>query len=278
MHKTFVTLVATLALTSSLLLGKNLVTVNGHTITDSIIPKGYEKLTEEQRNNLMEQLIKEEVLYSDLLKTSLTKSSEFKTAFSKQKKIAEEQYKKSTGKALNKEQIRNIKGAIAVALYQQQAFKQAKVSSSEVKSFYNNNPQIFDLPDSIEIANIAVKTQSEANKILKSLKSSKNLDEDFVNAAHAHKQPGYIGWLGRGNVPDNLFNAAYKAKEKTLLKTAIQTKNGYNVVYLLNKKPAGKVPFAQAKERIEQMLKQKKVMDGLQEKVQSLYGKAEIVY
>ena len=278
MQKKLLTLVTLLALSSSLLLGKNLVTVNGHTITDAIIPPGYEKLDDTKRNNLMEQLIKEEVLHANLLKSSIVKSSEFKTAFTKQKKMAQEQYKKRVGKSLNKEQIRSIKGSIAVALYQQKEFKKAKVSAADVKAFYTNNPKTFDLPDSIEIADIIVKTKTEANKILKSLKHAKNLDEAFIKTAHEHKQNGYMGWFGKGNAPKNLFDKAYKAKVKTLLKAPIKTKHGYNVVYLLNKKAAAKLPFSKAKDRIKQMLKQKKVMESLQNKVEKLYGEAEIVY
>jgi len=278
MHKKLVTFVAALALSSSLLLGKNLVTVNGHTITDAIIPPGYEQLDDTKRNNLMEQLIKEEVLQANLLKSSIVKSSEFKKAFAKQKKIAQEQYKKKVGKNLNKEQIRSIKGSIAVALYEQKEFKKAKVSAADVKAFYNNNPQTFDLPDSIEIADIIVKTKTEANKILKSLKHAKNLDEAFIKTAHAHKQNGYMGWFGKGNAPQNLFDKAYKSKIKRLLSAPIKTKHGYNVVYLLNKKPAAKLPFSKAKVRIKQMLKQKKVIEALQNKVDNLYGAAEIVY
>jgi len=278
MQKKLVTLVIALALTSSLLLGKTLVTVNGHTITDAIIPPGYEKLNDTQRNNLMEQLIKEEVLYANLLKSSIVQSSKFKQAFAKQKRIAQTQYKKSIGKNLNKEQIRNIKGSIAVALYEQQEFNKAQVSSAEVKAFYNNNPKIFDLPDSIEIADIIVKTKTEAKSILKSLKNANDLDKTFIQTAHAHKQNGYMGWFGKGNTPKNLFDKAYRSKIKTLLSTPIKTKHGYNVVYLLNKKPAEKLSFSKAKARIKQMLKQKKVMEILQNKVDNLYGASEIVY
>lgn len=278
MQKKLVTFITMLALSSSLLLGKNLVTVNGHTITDAIIPPGYEKLDDTKRNNLIEQLMKEEVLHANLLSSAIVQSSEFKEAFNKQKKLAQTEYKKNVGKDLNKEQIRSIKGSIAVALYQQKEFKKTKVSASDVKAFYNNNPETFDLPDSIEIANIILQTKSEADTILKSLKGAGNLDEAFIKAAQAQKQNGYMGWFGKGNAPQNLFDKAYKYKVKSLIPTAIKTKHGYNVVYLLNKKPAAKLPFSKAKDRIEQMLKQKKVVEALQNKVETLYGQAEIIF
>jgi parvulin-like peptidyl-prolyl isomerase len=278
MQKKLISLIITLTLSSTFLFGQTLVTVNGHAITTDIIPPGYEKLDENQRANLMEQLIKEEVLYADLLKSSLVKSDKFKKAFQEQKKLAQEAYRKKTGKNLNKEQIRNIKGAIAVALFQQEEFKKTKVSRSELKDFYNNNPEAFNFPDSIEIADIILPTKAEADKLLKSLQGVSNLDEAFIKAANEHKQNGYMGWFGRGNAPENLFNKAYKYKKRRLLNAPVKTEHGYNVVYLLNKKPAGTLSFEKAKPKIEQIIKQQKVMKKLQDKVESLYGSSEIVY
>ncbi len=278
MQKKLIALIITLTLSSTLLFGQTLVTVNGHKITTDIIPPGYEKLDDTQRANLMEQLIKEEVLHANLLKSSLSNSAEFKKAFKQQKKLAQEAYKKKTGKNLNKEQIRSVKGAIAIALYQQKEFNKVKVTKGQLKEFYNNNPEAFKFPDSIEIADIIVPTKAEADKLLKSLQGASNLDEAFIKAANAHKQNGYMGWFGRNNAPENLFNKAYKYKVKRLLNAPVKTKHGYNVVYLLNKKAAGKLTFEKAKKKIEQILKQQEVMRKLQNKVEKLYGEAEIVY
>jgi peptidylprolyl isomerase len=278
MQKKLIALIVSLTLSSTLLFGQTLVTVNGHSITTDVIPPGYEQLNDTQRANLMEQLIKEEVLYADLLKSSLVNTPEFKKAFQQQKALAQEAYKKKTGKNLNQEQIRSIKGAIAVALYQQKEFQKVKISDSQLKDFYNNNPEAFNFPDSIEIADIIVPTKAEADKLLKSLKNAPNLDEAFIKAANAHKQNGYMGWFGRGNAPENLFNKAYKYKVKRLLNAPVKTKHGYNVVYLLNKKAAGTLSFEKAKPKIKQILKQQEVMKKLQDKVDNLYGQAEIIY
>ena len=278
MQKKLLPLMTILILSTSALFAERLVTVNGHDITTNIIPPGYEKLDDAQRSNLMEQLIKEEILHTDLLKDSLVKSSTFKEAFKKQKALAEKAYKKSSGKSLNKEQIRNIKGAIAVALFQQKEFKKAKVSNAQLKEFYNNNPEAFNFPDSIEIADIIIKDKKEAEALLKSLQGSANVEESFMKAAHERKQNGYMGWFSKENAPQNLFDKAYKYKVKRLLNAPVKTKHGYNVVYLLNKKAAGKLGFSKAKKRIEQIIKQKEVIKSLQNRVEKLYGEAEIVY
>jgi parvulin-like peptidyl-prolyl isomerase len=87
-----------------------------------------------------------------------------------------------------------------------------------------------------------------------------------------------MGWFGKNNAPENLFTKAYKYKVKRLLNAPVKTEHGYNVVYLLNKKAAGTLSFEKAKQKIEELIKQKEVMKKLQNKVENLYGQAEIIY
>lgn len=263
-----------IALSTLLLSAKTLVTVNGHPITDTLLAKGYKQLDETKKSNLIEQLIKEEVLYEDLLKSPIVNNAKFQQTFTKQKDLITQKY----GKTLNNEQIRSIKGAIALSLYQQEEFQKTQVSENEIKSFYQNNLNKFTYPNSIEIANIIVQDEATAKSIIKKLQSSANLDKDFILEARKQKQNGYMGWFGRDSMPTNLFDRAYKYKVKSLFTSPEKTKHGYNIVYLLNKKVAGTLSYEQAKPRIEQLLKQKSVMEKLKNKVDTLYGSAMIVY
>lgn len=278
MQKTLLTLFATVLLSSSLLFAKTLVTVNGHPIGDTIIPKGYENLDDEKKANLMEHLIKEELIHAYLLKDKIVQTQEFKEAYDQQKKIAQEQYKKVTDKDLNEEQLRNIKGSIALALYQRKQFDATNVTDNDTKNFYNENQEKFNFPNSIEIANIITQTEDEAKQVIKKLKAAKDMEQAFVESAKEHKQNGYMGWFGEGMAPQNLFDAAYKANPKTLLSSPIQTKHGFHIVYLLNKKAAGKLSYDESKENIARMLKQQKVVEALENKVNDMYGQAKIVY
>lgn len=278
MKKKLTTLAAVLTLSSSLLFGDTLVTVNGHKITDAIIPPGYQKFDDNQKANLMEQLIKEELLYSNLLKSSIVKDSNFKKAFDTQKKLAQNEYKKATGKSLNKEQIRQIKGSIAIALYQQKALKKESVSNNEIKDFYNNNKEKLTHPDSIELVSIMFQTKAEADREYKNIKGSANIEEALLQTAKTNRKHSFIGWGTRENIPDVLFNKAFKYKKKRLINTPVKSDKGYHILYLINKKPAGTFTYNESKERLKLMIQQQKVMVKLQDKVNNLYGQAEIVY
>ena len=277
MQKIFIVLLTILTFSSNLLFGKTLVTVNGHQITDSLIPPGYEKLDPAQYDQLLQDLIKREVIHAELLKSPLINSAKFNEVFTKQKNLATEAYKQKTGKTLNQDQIRTIKGDIALALYQENQFKNTYVSSQEIKDFYNNNPEKFNFPDAILIANIVFQDKSEADNVLKTLKASSNIQEDFKKIAQQHPQKANGGWLTRDKTPANLFNKAYKYKKNRLINSAVKTESGYHVIYLIDKKPAGQLSFEKAKERIEMRLKQLKVIEALNLKVENLYAQAEII-
>ena len=277
MQKILIVLLTILTFSSNLLFGKTLVTVNGHQITDSLIPPGYEKLDPAQYDQLLQDLIKREVIHAELLKSPLINSAKFNEIFTKQKNLAAEAYKQRTGKVLNQDQIRTIKGDIAIALYQEDQFKNTQVSSQEIKDFYNNNPEKFNFPDAILIANIVFQDKSEADNVLQTLKASSNIQEDFKKIAQQHPQKANGGWLTRDKTPANLFNKAYKYKKNRLINSAVKTENGYHIIYLIDKKPAGQLSFEKAKERIEVRLKQLKVIEALKLKVENLYAQAEII-
>ena len=278
MQNKFLTFLSILVLSSSLLFSKTLVTVNGTKITDDIIPKGYEQLDDTKRAQLMEDLIKEELIHSYLFQQNISKTLEFTEAFNNQKALAEQQYLKVAGKPLSQGQIRNIKGSVALIMYQKEQLQNTFISDAQTKTFYDTNREKFNFPDSIEIANIIMKTQAEAEAILNQLKSSLNLDEDFIRVARENQQNGYMGWFGKGMVPDSIFNSAFQAVPKTLIPTVVSSKYGFHVLYLLNKKSAGQLSYMEAKEKIASMLKQKQVLDALKSKIDSLYSSANILY
>lgn len=278
MQKKIFTLMATLLLSSTLLLGKTLVTVNGNPVDDAIIPKGYEQLDDAKRAELMEHLIKEELIHAYLLKSDIVNAPNFQEAFQEQKSLAQEQYQKAAGKSLTQAQIRNIKGSIALMAYQKQQFEATTINPSQIQEFFNNNQEEFNPPNSIEFANIITKTHQEAQAIITRLTGTPNPSEAFIQIAKEYKQNGYMGWFKEGQLPKNLFNSAYKATPKTLLKTPIETEHGHHVIYLLNKRPAGKISFEESKQDIEMMLKKKKIIESLKDKIDALYGSAEIIY
>jgi len=253
-----------------------IVTVNGKKITDEIVP-GYEKLDPQRKNMIKEQLINEELLMDYALKSDVVKDKKFQEFFKKQKEQVEKAYKAKMGKELTKEQIRNIKGSVAVQFLLAKKAQSFKISDKEAKNFYNKNKEKFKMPESVELATIATKDEKEAKKILKKLKKSKNIPQDIMKIAKEKKQRGYIGWLPKQAFPEDVFKKIYKAKPNTLLKEPVKVRDVYNVVYLVNKKKAGIVKYKELnKEALKAQIAKQKTNEWVKKKLAELRKKADI--
>jgi len=278
MKRQILAISALLCISSTMLFSQTLATVNGHQITDSVVPSGYTKLDEGKKKQLVARLVQEEILFSHLLSSSIAKSSEFNTVYEKQKAVAQSQYKKSTGKNLNEEQLRSVKGAVALAMYQKQLFKSAKASEADMKSFYAKNSAKMKHPDAIKVIAMTFKTQAEATKAIGRLKASKDVSKEFSAIAKETKQRGFVGWIGKGKVPAPFFNTLYGMKEKSLTATPIKMDKGFVVALVLEKKPAGKMSYDQVKGDMENFVKQANVNKAVQTKLQELSKSAKVSY
>jgi len=77
---------------SGFIFAKTLVTVNGHKIDDSIIPKGYEKLNDEQMANLMEKLIKEELIHQISINSNIVRVKSLIRYIRSRELVAQKEY------------------------------------------------------------------------------------------------------------------------------------------------------------------------------------------
>ncbi len=267
-----------LLLSSTMLFGKTLATVNGHQITDDIIPAGYDKLDTTKKKKLLDGLVREELLYSYLLSSDVVKSSEFEPLYAKQKEVAQAQYGKMMGKALSQEQLRNIKGAVALAVYQNKLIKESSVSSSDIKKFYDDNKAKMSHKDSAKIVAISFPKKEDASKAISTIKASSDIPKAFESVAKSSSQRGFVGWITSTDDKSAFFKEVFAMKVDTLSQAPIYTGNKYAVVYLVDKKPAGTVSYDDAKNDIEMILKEQKAIGSIQAKVIDLEKKAKVSY
>ncbi len=266
-----------LAFASSLVFASNtIVTVNGHTITDDIVP-AYEKLDDTKKKAVKEQLINEYLLANyALTKGGIAKDKKFQKIAKAQVDSIQKAYKEKTKKDLTKEQIDNIKGSIAIKFLFAKKAQQMKISDKEAKEFFNKNKAKFKFPESVEIASIATKDKKEADKILKELKKAKDKPAKLMKIAKKMKQRGYLGWLPKNAFPENVFKKIYSMKTNTLVKKPIEVNGVYNITYLVNKRKAGTPKFREVKDNLKKMLAQQKVAKWVEKTVDELRSKATI--
>lgn len=272
--KTSKKIISAILLTTSMISAQTLVTVDGTQITRSDVDSALMNATQgrfnqvepnkqvELRRQVLEQLVAKELIYNDAKKTGVLKSKEFSAEY---KKVQEK-----------------VKKEIAVQIWQKKQLDKVKVSEKESKKYYNNNKGEFKEPDSVHARHILVKTQEEADALLKDLKLKGNaLKDKFISLAKEKSvgpsgpKGGDLGYFAKGQMVPAFNDKVFSMKVGTV-SDAVKTQFGYHIIYLEDKKAAKNLSFKEVKSFIEQRLKLEKFKTTMEDTMKKLQAKATI--
>ena len=255
-----------------------LATVNGDEITSDEVNKvlmegtqgRFDNLPAEKQNELRQRIIEgmiaQELVYDDAQRTGVLDTKEYKQEL----------------EAL----VSRLKVQLAAKVWEQQQFEAIKVDAKEVKAYYDANPEEFVDKEKIRARHILVKSESEAQAIIKSMKglSGDKLKNEFIAQAKSKStgpsaaKGGDLGYFPRGQMVPSFNDAAFAMKEGTISSAPVQSQFGYHVIYIEDKKPAKKLGFDEVKNFIEQRLKMDKFKAAMEKKMSTLREKAKIIY
>ena len=143
--------------------------------------------------------------------------------------------------------------------------KEAEPSDETIKSFYAEHKDQFIVPQGIKIQHIIVKEEEKAREIEKAL----NTGESFKTLAkknsicRCYKKEGLHGWLFKGKIEPELEQILF-ALEKEKFSTIIKSKEGYQIVKVLDRQDERVIPYEEAQSRIHSRLfwnKKKELID-----------------
>ncbi len=263
-------LLAVAVMATSVVASDILVTVNGKNITkqdaeafvSATNPQAhYEQLTPEQKA-LVKKTLVEKALFSELAKKEgIQKSPEFKR---------------------NMEKIGN---ELAVNMWMKKQMDNAVVSDSEAKAFYDKNKDKFIMPETVHARHILVKSEKEAQDIIKQLKGLKGdkLKAKFIELAKSKStgpsgpKGGDLGYFKKGQMVPEFSKAVWALKPGEVTTKPVKTQFGYHVIYLEEKKKAQAVPYDAVKAKIVATLKQQEFAKKIAAIAKELRSKAKIV-
>ena len=255
-----------------------LATVNGDEITSDEVNKVLMEGTQgrfdtlpadkqnELRQRIIEGMISQELVYDDAQRTGVLDTKEYKQEL----------------EAL----VSRLKVQLAAKVWEQQQFEAIKVDAKEVKAYYDANPDEFVDKEKIRARHILVKSEAEAQAIIKGLKglSGDKLRNEFIAQAKSKStgpsaaKGGDLGYFPRGQMVPSFNDAAFAMKEGTISSAPVQSQFGFHVIYIEDKKPAKKLGFDEVKNFIEQRLKMDKFKATMEKKMSNLREKAKIIY
>ncbi len=211
------------------------------------------------------------------VKKQFPSEDEFKEALSKMN-VSEDDIRSDfrRGKAI--EQL--IDGKIA---------QKVTLSDEEVKKYYDNNPDLFKQPEQIQASHILIKVDADsdesqteqARKKIEEIQRKLKEGGDFAALAKEFSQGpsgpkgGELGYFGRGQMVKPFEDAAFALKPGDV-SDIVQTRFGYHLIKVTDKKAESTVPYDDVKEKLKDYLKKQKIQEEVGLYVENLKAKATV--
>ena len=186
---------------------------------------------EEGQKQLLDELVMQELLYSDALSQGYEEDAEFKAALEDMKKSLLKQF------AMKK------------------LLDHVTADEAEIKEYYDNHSSLFTSSEKATANHILVDTLEEATRIANEIKEGL----DFKEAAKKYSncpsssQGGALGSFGRGQMVPEFENATFSMEPGTISEP-VKTQFGYHLIQLESITPAGIMPYETAKMQVKEQL------------------------
>ena len=168
------------------------------------------------------------------------------------------------------------------------------ITEEDAKKYYDENPTQFVTKEQVRASHILIKPNEEigadpnqakaqakakAEDLLKQIKEG----ADFAALAKANsdcpsaEKGGDLSFFGKGQMVPHFEKAAF-AMETGKVSDIVETRFGYHIIKVTDRKEAGTTSFEQAKAGLIQQLTQKKQAELTKKYIDSLKAAANIVY
>jgi peptidyl-prolyl cis-trans isomerase C len=164
------------------------------------------------------------------------------------------------------------------------------VTEEDKKTFYDGNLDSMQEPAQFKAAHILITVDESATPEEKaalkvkaeSIRSMVEMGQDFAELAAKNSgdpgskdNGGELGWMPEGQtVPP--FEAAMKAMQPGEISGLVETRYGYHIIKLEDRRDAGPAPYDEVQERIEEFLKQRGLQELIQQELEILRTGATI--
>ena len=267
--KTIISIVASLALSSSLFAQTDKVyaVVNGENITATDIAVAlrdpriqFETLQDAQKKQVLTNIVEQKVLAQKAFKSDIVKSAEFK------------------------KELEKVKQNLAYQMWIRDLSKTVTATDKEVKEHYEKNKAKYVTPMELKASHILLKTEKEADDVIKSLQSAKDRKALFTKLAKEKSigpsgpTGGELGWFTKEKMLPEFSAAAEKLQVGTVTAKSVKTQYGFHVIYLDDKKESASLVFEEIKPQLKQELLQTKFVSQVQKIAEDLKKKSKIEY
>ena len=247
------------------------------------------------RSQVLENLIARELLYQESQKKGIKISEEtvneqfigLKAQFPNEAEFNKALTRMNLTEASIKEKLE--RDLTLKKLIDDEVAPGVKLTDIEVRAFYDNNPEAFKQPERVKASHILIKVdpqadtsqKAEAKKKIDLVQAKLQKGEDFGALAKEYSEGpsgpkgGDLGYFTRGQMAKPFEDAAFALKPGEV-SGVVETRFGYHLIKVTDKKPETIMPYDDVKERLEQFLKQRKMQEQINVYVKRLEENAKI--
>jgi peptidyl-prolyl cis-trans isomerase C len=254
-----------------------------------------EEMMPEVRENVLNRMIEEELLYQDSQAKTIKvpeERVEKELASIKERFPSEKEYQDALAGIEMTEDALALKITRGVAieeLIKRHVIPEIAVSEEESRAFYDQNTSMFEKPEQVQARHILIKTTEEATEDQKK-EARKKIDdirkkvvagEDFADLAKTYSEGpsnvrgGDLGYFSRGQMVKPFEDVAFSLK-KGEISEVVETQFGYHIIEVTDHQPASVVAYETAQAQIEERLKQEKSLRQIRQYIETLRENADI--
>lgn len=166
------------------------------------------------RKKLIEELVMQELLYSEAVEKELYNEEEFLTVMENMKRSMLQQY------ALRK------------------LFNEVTVSEEEIKNYYEKNKARFVTEEMVKASHILVETEDKANEILEDITDGLSFEDAAAqfSSCPSKQAGGALGQFGRGQMVQEFEDAVFNMQVGEI-SAPVKTQFGYHIIKLTEHTP-----------------------------------------
>ncbi|RME36058.1 MAG: peptidylprolyl isomerase [Gammaproteobacteria bacterium] len=178
---------------------------------------------------------------------------------------------------------------LANAYVEQELMPSAEIKEGEVRAFYETNKEKFRQEETVHARHILIRaepgadaaTKEKARQKAEAIRERALKGEDFAELAKETSEGpsgprgGDLGFFERKRMVPAFADAAFALKPGEI-SDVVETRFGYHVIKLEERKPAGIQPYDEVKDKLHAFLQQERVREVVSQKLEELRKQAKI--
>ena len=206
---------------------------------------------EEGRKKLIEELVMHELMYLDAVERNLENDWEFLEVFNEMKRSMLQQY--------------NLR----------KMFNSITLTDEELKDFYEENKNLYYLPEMVKASHILTDTEEKANEVLEEIAGGMSFEDAAMkySVCPSKQVGGALGQFGRGQMVKEFEDAVF-SMEVGQISHPVKTQFGYHIIKLTDHTPPGIADFEEVYQEVKDnyfAIKQEKVYKNKKDELTKKY-------